>query len=134
MAKRVTQKEKEKMWQMYQQLGSFAKVAKKMRRNPDTVSRYVREYEAAVGAASYVLNRIQKGILLYALNVAKTFQTEQQRALNVVVLHQKLQVQATEQIQVKNQLLLMLLMMADMTKRISCLLNFIHKTHLTKKS
>ena len=55
---RVTQKEKEKMWQMYQKLGSFAKVAKKMRRNPDTVSRYVREYEAAVGAASYVLNRI----------------------------------------------------------------------------
>ena len=55
---RVTQKEKEKMWQMYQQLGSFAKVAKQMRRNPDTVSRYVREYEAAVGAASYILNRI----------------------------------------------------------------------------
>ena len=55
---RVTQKEKEKMWQMYKQLGSFTKVAKKMRRNPDTVSRYVREYEAAVGAASYVLNRI----------------------------------------------------------------------------
>ena len=53
---RVTQKEKEKMWQMYQQLGSFTKVAKKMRRNPDTVSRYVREYEVAVGAASYVLN------------------------------------------------------------------------------
>ena len=55
---RVTQKEKEKMWQMYQQLGSFAKVAKKMRRDPSTVSRYVHEYEAAVGAASYVLNRI----------------------------------------------------------------------------
>ena len=56
---RVTQKEKEKMWQMYQQLGSFAKVAKKMRRNPDTVSRYVREYEAAVGATSYILNQRQ---------------------------------------------------------------------------
>ena len=27
---RVTQKEKEKMWQLYQQLGSFKKVAKKM--------------------------------------------------------------------------------------------------------
>ena len=55
---RVTQKEKEKMWQLYQQLGSFKAVAKKMRRNPDTVSRYVHEFEAAVGAASYVLNRI----------------------------------------------------------------------------
>ena len=31
---------------MYQQLGSFAKIAKKMQRNPDTVSKYVREYEA----------------------------------------------------------------------------------------
>lgn len=55
---RVTQKEKEKMWQLYQQLGSFKKVAKKMRRNPDTISKYVREYEAAVGAAGYILNQI----------------------------------------------------------------------------
>jgi len=46
------------MWQLYQQLGSFKKVAKKMRRNPDTVSRYVHEFEAAVGAASYILNKI----------------------------------------------------------------------------
>lgn len=53
---RVTQREKEKMWQLYQEVGSFAKVAKKMRRNPDTVSRYVREYEAAVAAAGYVRN------------------------------------------------------------------------------
>jgi hypothetical protein len=44
------------MWQMYQQIGSFVKVAKEMRHNPDTVSRYVREYEAAVSAAGYVLN------------------------------------------------------------------------------
>ncbi len=54
---RVTQKEKEKMWQLYQQLGSFKKVAKKMRRNPDTISKYVREYEAAVGAVGYILNQ-----------------------------------------------------------------------------
>ena len=53
---RVTQKEKEKMWQMYQTLGSFAAVAKKMRRDPSTVSRHVREYEAAIGAAGYVMN------------------------------------------------------------------------------
>lgn len=54
---RVTQKEKEKMWRLYQELGSFKVVAKKMRRCPDTVSRYVREYEAAVSAAGYILNQ-----------------------------------------------------------------------------
>ena len=54
---RVKKKKKEKMWQLYQEIGSFAKVAKKMRRNPDTVSRYVREYEAAVSAAGYILNK-----------------------------------------------------------------------------
>ena len=53
---RVTQQEKEKMWQLYNQLGSFAKVAKKLNRSPDTVSRYVHEYEAAVSAAGYILN------------------------------------------------------------------------------
>ena len=53
---RVTQQEKEKMWQLYQEVGSFVKVAKKMQRSPDTVSRYVHEYEAAVGAAGYVIN------------------------------------------------------------------------------
>lgn len=54
---RVTQREKEKMWKLYQEVGSFAKVAKKMWRNPDTVSRYVREYEAAVTAAGYIINK-----------------------------------------------------------------------------
>jgi DNA-binding transcriptional LysR family regulator len=53
---RVTQQEKEKMWQLYNQLGSYAKAAKKLHRSPDTVSRYVREYEAAVNAASVVLH------------------------------------------------------------------------------
>lgn len=53
---RVTQKEKEKMWKLYQELGCFEKVAKRMRRSPDTVSRYVHEMEAAVGAAAYILN------------------------------------------------------------------------------
>ena len=58
MAKRtrVTQQEKEQMWQLYNQLGSYAKVAKKLHRSSDTVSRYVREHEAAVGAASIVMN------------------------------------------------------------------------------
>ena len=53
---RVTQQEKEKMWQLYQEVGSFAKVAKKMQRNPDTVSRYVHEHEAAVNAVRVVID------------------------------------------------------------------------------
>ena len=52
---RVTQKEKEKMWQLFQDGNSFVKIGKKLRRSPDTVSRYVREYEASVNAASVVL-------------------------------------------------------------------------------
>lgn len=54
---RVTQQEKEKMWQLYQDGNSFVKIGKKLQRSPDTVSRYVREYEAAVSAAGYILNR-----------------------------------------------------------------------------
>ena len=53
---RVTQQEKEKMWQLYREGNTFKKIAAKLRRSPDTVSRYVHEYEAAVGAAGYVLN------------------------------------------------------------------------------
>ena len=43
---RVTQQEKEKMWQLYQEGNTFKKIAAKLRRSPDTVSRYVHEYEA----------------------------------------------------------------------------------------
>lgn len=53
---RVTQQEKEKMWQLYQEGNTFKKIAAKLRRSPDTVSRYVHEYEAAVSAAGYVRN------------------------------------------------------------------------------
>jgi len=53
---KVTQREKEKMWQLYQDGNTFVKIAKKLQRSPDTVSRYVHEYEAAVSAASVVLN------------------------------------------------------------------------------
>ena len=53
---RVTQREKEKMWQLYQEGNTFKKIAAKLRRSPDTVSRYVHAYEAAVSAAGYVLN------------------------------------------------------------------------------
>lgn len=53
---RVTEKEKVKMWELYQECGCYKTVAKRMRRSPDTVSRHVREYEAAVSAAGYVMN------------------------------------------------------------------------------
>lgn len=59
MAARVTQAEKELMWRLYQKLGTFKAVAEKMRRSPDTVSRHVHEYEAAVGAVSVVLKANQ---------------------------------------------------------------------------
>lgn len=52
---RVTPQEQEKMWQLYHDGFSFKKIAEKLRRSPDTVSRYVHEYEAAVSAASVVL-------------------------------------------------------------------------------
>ena len=57
---RVTDAEKEKMWRLYQELGSMEKVAKKMCRGRSTVSRYVAEYQAAVRAAGYVLHAKEK--------------------------------------------------------------------------
>ena len=53
---RVSDAEKEKIWKLYQEIGSMEKVAKKMRRGRGTVSKYVAEYQAAVRAAGYVLN------------------------------------------------------------------------------
>lgn len=44
------------MWKLYKEYGSFKQVARKMRRSPDTASRHVREFEAAVGATEKVLN------------------------------------------------------------------------------
>ena len=52
---RVTQQEKEKMWQLYQEGNTFVKIAKKLQSSPDTVSRYVHEYEAAVSAVRVVV-------------------------------------------------------------------------------
>lgn len=53
---RVTQTEKEKMWQLYQKYGCFKTIAKKMNRCSSTVSRYVHEYEAAISATNYIVN------------------------------------------------------------------------------
>ena len=47
---RVTQQKKEKMRQLYNQLGSYAKIAQRLHYSPDTVSRYIHEHEAAVNA------------------------------------------------------------------------------------
>jgi len=58
---RVTEREKEKMWQLYQEGYTFVKIAAKMRRGASTVSRYVHEYEAAVratGVAAHAKNNI----------------------------------------------------------------------------
>ena len=43
---KVTQKEIEKMWVLYtEQNLTFKQIGKKMRRNPDTVSKYVHQLE-----------------------------------------------------------------------------------------
>ena len=54
---KVLQKEKKKMWELYQQYGSYTKVGKKLRRNADTVSRYVQEYERSLSVAQAIINR-----------------------------------------------------------------------------
>ena len=52
----MTEQEKETMWRLYQKTPCYAKVAKKVNRCPDTVSKYVKEYEAAVRAAGVVMH------------------------------------------------------------------------------
>lgn len=44
------------MWRLYQETPCFAKVARKVKRDPGTVSKHVREYEAAIRAAAVVLH------------------------------------------------------------------------------
>lgn len=55
MSARVSQAEKKLMWKLYQKCGTYKAVAEKMGRSPDTVSRYVHEYEAAIGVATVIL-------------------------------------------------------------------------------
>ena len=56
MARKVSKQEKEKMWKLYKELGSYKKVAAKLHRSPDTVSRHVREYEAALRTARVLID------------------------------------------------------------------------------
>ena len=50
------------MWKLYQKCGSIKEVAKKVKRDRSTVSRYVHEYEAAVGAVSVVLEETRQSL------------------------------------------------------------------------
>lgn len=61
------------MWQLFQEGNSFVKIGKKLRRSPDTVSRYVHEYEAAVSAAGYVMNSKQSLLLVEEGNKKECF-------------------------------------------------------------
>ena len=54
---KVSQREKKRMWELYQQLGTFKAVARKMKRSRDTVSRYVQEYEATLSVAHAIIDR-----------------------------------------------------------------------------
>jgi hypothetical protein len=59
---RVTQREKRKMWDLYQTLGSYTKVAKRMRRSRDTVAKYVLEYETALQVAQLLTKKEESQI------------------------------------------------------------------------
>ena len=48
------------MWRLYQETPCYAKVARKVKRSADTVSKYVKEYEAAVRAAGVVMHAKDK--------------------------------------------------------------------------
>lgn len=54
---KVSEKEKRKMWELYQEYGCYAIVAKKMRRSRDTVSRHVKIYETALGVAQIMTDK-----------------------------------------------------------------------------
>ena len=54
---RVTEKEKKRMWELYQEIGCYKTIAKKLRRNPNTVSRYVAEYEMASATANHIIQK-----------------------------------------------------------------------------
>ena len=54
---RVTQKEVARMYELYQQLGCYKAVAKKMRRSPDTVSRHIATFEASRATAQAIIKK-----------------------------------------------------------------------------
>lgn len=60
MGRRILPQEKEEMWQLYQHCGSYKKVAIAMNRSADTVSKYVKEVDAAKRA----LNAKEKTVIV----------------------------------------------------------------------
>lgn len=57
---KVTKREMNKMWALYQDLGSYKAVAKKMKRSPDTVAKYVSRVEAVVNTAQTDIDAIMR--------------------------------------------------------------------------
>ena len=60
---RVSNAEKRKMWELYQNLGTINAVARKCRRDRGTVSRYVAEYEAMLVIANVLEDEKRKAII-----------------------------------------------------------------------
>lgn len=58
---RVTPKEIVEMQRLYRELGTYAAVARKMKRSPDTVARYVKMRGVPHDIRIAVENLIQKG-------------------------------------------------------------------------
>ena len=54
---KVTSREKKRMWELFQLGLPFIAIGKKMRRSPDTVSRYVHEYEASLNVANLLTQK-----------------------------------------------------------------------------
>lgn len=59
---RVTKREVKKMYELYQEFGSFKLVAKKMRRDASTVSRHIAIYESALGVAHVLTQETKKEV------------------------------------------------------------------------
>ena len=57
----VSETEAKKMLDLYQKLGTYAAVAKRMRRSAETVSRHVARLQASIGTATSILEA-QKNI------------------------------------------------------------------------
>ena len=54
---KVTSREKKRMWELFQLGLTFIAIGKKMRRSPDTVNRYVHEYEASLNVANLLTQK-----------------------------------------------------------------------------
>ena len=59
---KVTSREKKRMWELYQMGLTFSAIGKKMRRSPDTISRYVHQYEASLNLAKLLTQKSKEGV------------------------------------------------------------------------